>query len=92
MNTESFGANTPRCLLRPRSMRWSHDGREGETDLMKQLNTRFVQQLLNSEEFQAFHGTANGDPVLLLADLSDSRQTNRRWQPWEKLLSASLKK
>ena len=71
-------------------MRWSHDGREGETNLVKQLNIRFVQQLLNSEEFQAYHGTANGDPVLLLAELSDSRQSNRWWQPWEKLLSAAM--
>ena len=46
-------------MLRPKAMRWTHDKREGETDMIKQLNFMFVQRLLDSEEFRAFRGTGN---------------------------------
>ena len=49
--------------------------REGETDMIKQLNFMFVQRLLDSEEFRASHGTANGDPPLLGKSIPSGRLT-----------------
>ena len=88
-DTEAFGTGTPTGMLRSKAVpRWPHSAREGETNLIKQLNPMFGQKLLESAEFQAFHGTANGDPMILLAGLSDWRHAGRSWQPWERLLSA----
>ena len=73
-------------MLRPRAIRWTHDMRDKETNLIKQLNPMSVRRLHDSKEFRAIHGAASGDPQLLLAEASDNRYYGRHWQPWERLL------
>lgn len=61
-DTEPFGNSTPKGMLRARALRRTHGKREGETECINQLNPMFLRQLLESEYFQAFHGTGNGGP------------------------------